>query len=318
MWTSILYSAMADSKLFRPSCVHQAGPETSVPPEYSHCSMLQMERFANKYGVTYHCAHCRSCRTCKGKLIRIAHPSGEITYFPLKDCRNTCLPAPRGCGEGDLVRDAGANEYIVDGLGPGGVEQRVPYPLDVRKVTFTPPEPSSSRAPSSTASTPQRIQKKPIRAVITTHPDPGVSSGSSQVMVAAKVPIVDRAQDTSNAVTREDVISIVREAMQLPTTGPMPASAGAMPASAMPPLPQSPDVHMEMSVREKIRTLENQASQLLTEAAYLRKNLNMPLPSLGDLLHAETVNAFQPVRRSEAVTVHDPDLADSWERVLLH
>ena len=47
-------------------------------------------------------------------------------------CRNTCLPAPRSCGEGDLVRDAGANEYIVDGLGPGGVEQRVPYPLDAK------------------------------------------------------------------------------------------------------------------------------------------------------------------------------------------
>ena len=51
-----------------------------------------------------------------------------MTYFPLKDCQRTFLPAPPGFKDGDLVQDAGAPDHIIDKVGT------IKYPLNIRKV----------------------------------------------------------------------------------------------------------------------------------------------------------------------------------------
>ncbi|CAE7782803.1 unnamed protein product, partial [Symbiodinium pilosum] len=74
----------------------------------------------------------------------------HVTYFPLKDCPRTCLPAPPQLRDGDLVQDAGAPDHIIDKVG------NIPYPLNVRKVMtgVPPPEvPHQAGVPSGTGLT---------------------------------------------------------------------------------------------------------------------------------------------------------------------
>ena len=149
------------------------------PPTYSHCSLHQMQRFANKLCVTFHCAQCQPCRVCKGKLLQINNKTGRVTYFPLKGCSYTAVPAdPAVCKDNDLVRDLSAPDNINGTI----------YPLNVSKVRVNVPS-STTTSTLQAALTTSSVPKAPPKIVATMNlqhaAEVNPTSGSHLVQTAA-------------------------------------------------------------------------------------------------------------------------------------
>ncbi|CAE7867435.1 hypothetical protein AK812_SmicGene12586 [Symbiodinium microadriaticum] len=292
----------------------EVGPPTEEPPQYAHTARHNMERYSNGGFTTYHCGQCRPCRICKGKILQVAHSSGKVMYTPLKDCGMTTMPAPPGLQDGDLVRDASAASFILDGKAVDGTDQRIPYPLDVRKVEIGKVEQkplkgktSVEGALSGSVSTPE---VKPPARMATPINIKGVINAPAASTPSQSMPKVF--QPTARDLTRESIKEIVKETLQQELE-----SGGGNPDADVPML-----AVLTPELAREIRTLEGKASEMWARAAQLKKSVGLPInqrlsaapaPPAPSPTPSASSAAMPPVFNPSAGPAFDPDGGDGWE-----
>ena len=212
------------------------------------------------------------------------------------------MPGPKGYAglkEGDLVRVADVPDTI-------DKFSKVPYPLNIRKITYNPEilKELASRDQFASSST--------------------STTATSRLKDALEVKAVVHAEQMVGPV------GTLALAAPVPTSPPTPGILEIMTefrnvlAQEYQAYPVQPDVKMKAEARsipEQVQELEGQAAELLSKAAHLRQLAGMAPSPIFTVAKPPAPQPAEPAPRTlpvaSSAAIRDPDQADSWELLQL-